>query len=419
MEVRWGRVLGLIWATLALGLMSAPALATTYWVADSGGDPGNNCQAATNQSSPKKTINDGLTCLHPGDTLIVRPGTYVEKIPAGSIPNGSSGNPTTVKSEVLHGAVLKPTSDAAIRIRESSWIVVDGFALDGGNGGWGTAYFDIGSDTFCQNIVAKNIEIRNIKADDQGVTGNFGTTNAIGGGGGANVNILLQNFLVHDIGMNCAAGNCCNECFGYAIYLSGTNITMENGEYFNISGYAVHGYPSPTNNIIRNNYFHNVGSPALLRGSSNQFYNNIVHHIGFTGRGGFGDGGYGIDMGGSNGHKIYNNTLVDNRSNCIATASNTNNAVIQNNICYQNGNNTITSGGGSGNTISNNLQGTNPQFVNAAPSAAADFQLQSGSPARDAGVSTSSLFTTDIGGNQRIQGAAQDEGAWEFGGGPT
>jgi hypothetical protein len=61
-------------------------------------------------------------------------------------------------------------------------------------------------------------------------------------------------------------------------------------------------------------------------------------------------------------------------------------------------------------TVSNNLDNTDPQFVNAA---AFNFALLAGSPAIDAGV-TLSYVTNDFLGTSRPQGAAYDIGAFEF-----
>jgi hypothetical protein len=232
----------------------------------------------------------------------------------------------------------------------------------------------------------------------------------------------MRNLLIHDIGMNCAGGGCCNECFGYGIYLSGTGYTLEQSEFYNTSGWIVHGYCSggycASNNIVRNNYFHDSGGPFLLCQRDNQIYNNILARFGQFGKG----VGTGIQTAGACGgetstnNRIYNNTIVNVTGNCIDGGYGFNN-IMQNNICYQTGDDSPNGGTGGGSTVTNNLTGANPLFVNGALSAPAHFQIQSGSPARNAGVSTASLFTQDYGGNARIQEGTQDMGAWEFGGG--
>jgi hypothetical protein len=420
-------LLGLLGLVVVVGLMTTPARATTYWVADSGGDPGNNCQAATNQSSPKKTINDGITCLNPGDTLIVRSGIYNETMNSGSIPNGSSNTSrTVVKSEVRRGATVRHSSGSPISLHGKSNITIDGFVLDGQNIS-GAGGIDLNAQTGLSNITIQGVEVKNIRADSDTsepppCPSCYGTTAGIGASYDAS-NVVLHDLFVHDIGMNCAGHNCCNECYGYGIYLSGRGYTLENSEFYNTTGWIVHGYTGSPNgasdNTVRNNYFHDSGGPVLLCQANNKIYNNILYRFGQMGYGlGTGIQTAGACGGQSSHHNlIANNTIVNVTGNCIDNGyGNTN--TVQNNICYQTGDNSPNAGSGGGDLISNNLQGTNPLFVNASPVTAADFQLQSGSPARDAGISTSSVFTTDIGGNQRIQNGVQDEGAWEFGGAP-
>jgi hypothetical protein len=82
---------------------------------------------------------------------------------------------------------------------------------------------------------------------------------------------------------------------------------------------------------------------------------------------------------------------------------------VRNNIAYGNGTTEIL-GLGVGTTLTNNLI-TDPRFVNPA---AFDFNIQTGSPAINAGV-TLSQIQTDFKGTPRPQGGAYDIGAYEAG----
>src|SRR5215831_13853034 len=82
---------------LLLTLFPVIAHGATYYVATTGSDS-NSCRSAQSQSAPKLTINAGIGCLSAGDTLIVKQGIYNEVID-DTIPSGSPGNPTIVKSE--------------------------------------------------------------------------------------------------------------------------------------------------------------------------------------------------------------------------------------------------------------------------------------------------------------------------------
>ena len=85
-------------------------------------------------------------------------------------------------------------------------------------------------------------------------------------------------------------------------------------------------------------------------------------------------------------------------------------AIVRNNISYDNAYSNY-SDEGTGTTASNNLT-TNPMFTNVG---AADFTLQPGSPAVDAGVAIAPV-SHDFNGAARPVGARPDIGAFEFGG---
>src|SRR5262245_26060587 len=121
---------------LVLFFTMFPVLAhgTTYYVSPSGSN-GNSCVRAQNSSTPKQTINNGANCLGSGDTLVVKAGTYNEVLNMNNYPNGSSGSPTTIRSEVQGGAVLKPSAGgAAIYFggggANKQWMTIDGLVLD-------------------------------------------------------------------------------------------------------------------------------------------------------------------------------------------------------------------------------------------------------------------------------------------------
>ena len=112
----------------------------------------------------------------------------------------------------------------------------------------------------------------------------------------------------------------------------------------------------------------------------------------------------------TNGTKVWNNTVYGNKSVGIQVgpdAFQLANTVVQNNISYNN-NGGNYSNVGENTTADHNLI-TNPLFVNAA---AFNFNLQTSSPAIDAGV-TLSQVTTDFKNAPRPQGGAYDIGAYE------
>jgi parallel beta-helix repeat protein len=390
---------------LALALTLSPVFAysATYYVAPSG-----QSGCSQNANSPQGGINNGIGCLSGGDTLIAKSGTYQGPINIGNVPNGPSDSArTTLRAEEPRRAVIamSGTGQHAASFSGKQNITLDGFTFDGNNN-TATGQLDFNAQNGLANITVQNGEIRNMRADDRGTQqGGYLTTCGIGASWTA-TNVLIRNMYVHDIGMNCAGGNCCNECYGYGIYLSGNGYILDGNEFANTSGWIVHGYSggsnSASNNILRNNYFHDSGGPVLLCQSNNQIYSNVLARLGTIGH----KVGAGIQLSlfcsgqPSMNNQIYNNTIYQSAGTCIDLGGSTS-GTVRNNICYQNGSDAVK--GGSGNAMSNNLLGTNPMFVNAA---GGDFHLQAGSPAIDAGMPMPNMAYT---------GTAPDIGAMESG----
>jgi len=92
----------------ALMAIAAPgsARAASYYVSTSGNDS-NACSTAQSASTAKKTIQSGLSCLQPGDTLILRSGTYSGSGNSlSNLPNGSASAYITIRSETDGGAIV-------------------------------------------------------------------------------------------------------------------------------------------------------------------------------------------------------------------------------------------------------------------------------------------------------------------------
>ncbi|MBI4395740.1 MAG: fibronectin type III domain-containing protein [Elusimicrobia bacterium] len=96
------------------------ALASTYYVSNSGSDT-NSCSQATSSSTPRKTISAGLGCLAPGDALVLRDGTYSGSANSlSNLPNGSSSGYITIKAEtdgavILTGGLAMDHTDAYLQ----------------------------------------------------------------------------------------------------------------------------------------------------------------------------------------------------------------------------------------------------------------------------------------------------------------
>ena len=78
----------------------------TYYVANSGNNA-NTCATAKSSNTPKQTIQSALACLVPGDTLVIRDGTYTGAANAlTGLPNGAAGNYITIMAENEGNVIL-------------------------------------------------------------------------------------------------------------------------------------------------------------------------------------------------------------------------------------------------------------------------------------------------------------------------
>jgi parallel beta-helix repeat protein len=381
------------------------AYGTTYYTAKTGSDS-NSCSQATSPSTPKLTINAGILCLQPGDTLDIRGGTYVEKLNAfegTTFPTGTSwSKPVTIQGHSGEVVVVRPGAHTILMdiydggaYTDSSYrqyLIFDNLIFDGTNGTSSVIKFDIGS---------RRIRIQNSK-----IIGNSGS-NGLSWGGDSNFPLIqsIENEILNvEI-----TGNA-----GYGMYVAGSSNLIDGNYIHDNSGYGVHIYSSGhngiNNNTIRNNRIvHNgynnsnpVGSCALLlsSGDNNIAYNNLV----------LDHNGCGIQIyRGTTNAQAYNNTIVGNATECIYNQSASSGSIIRNNICYNNGRD-ITNDGSGAIIDHNTTNAINPQFANAA---SADFRLQSNSSMIDAGLIIS-IVTTDIARISRPQAKGYDIGAYEY-----
>ena len=110
--------------------VSAPVTvsATEYFVSPSGSDSG-----AGTQADPWRTVQFGVDQLGPGDSLVIRGGTYNEKIEIGV--SGTVTEPITIRAfpgeaAVIDGAGIS-SPEAVIGIFDQSYLVVEGLTVTG------------------------------------------------------------------------------------------------------------------------------------------------------------------------------------------------------------------------------------------------------------------------------------------------
>lgn len=403
-------------ATLSPGISDA----TTYYVAKTGNDsnPGT-------EFSPFRNIKHGVSSLSAGDTLYVKAGTYYESILSWktTIPNGTSwSNPVTVAANPGDTVTIHPSSGSGffwVIDGMAKYLIIDGFIVDGGFNGF----------KFSNNsrfIRVQNSEIKNTSQNCIMVSVCMGCSNA-----GEVPNKTYHEFInlkVHDSGSP--------EVPKHAIYISTGHNLLESSEIYNASGYGAHFYKNTFNNvnynIIRNNTFHDNNTAGvsgcgliLSSGKGNVAYNNVFYgnirglctayrttdamlynNIAYQ------NDKFGLYIGAGSDHtQAFNNTVYHNGIYGIFVGDGSRDAVIRNNIAYKNKTADIYQepNDQTGTAASHNFT-EDPSFLDPGTKS---FSLRPNSPAINAGTSIS-LVPDDFQGTKRPQGSSHDIGAYEF-----
>jgi hypothetical protein len=320
--------------TIIFVLYAIPSWGTTYWVAATGGTGSSTCSSIDGTSDPTvyaRTIAAGLLCMAAGDTLIVKNGTYTERIASNQVKSGTAASPTIIKSENFRGATLLPPNhvdnslDTVFWLSGKSWVVLDGFVLDGSNIDSPGILLNAASGIVSTDITIQNNEIKHVF----GKVGDTASGSCVTTGGGNR--ITIRNNKIWDCGF-------ANPAHSHAIYLSGSDGLVEHNEVFQSSSHGVHQYSEAggkNNNIIRYNVIYETNGPAIIIGSGN---NNLAHHNIIWDAGDFENipairAGTATGASGT-GNRIINNTAYNNLgSACISVGSAQSGAVVKNNLC--------------------------------------------------------------------------------------
>jgi parallel beta-helix repeat protein len=375
---------------------SVTVQAATFYVATTGNDasPGT-------VSQPFRTLARGVNSLNAGDTLYIRGGTYDEAINVTSKTSGSAGNYYTIagypgETVTLTQMVIGTYAPA------NSYYIFENFILDGVGKPEGI-YWTIGNAS--HDITLRNLEIKNW----------FGHGLLVGGNNQASDNIQVINCRIHDVRALDIPGH---RYLGIYFW-RGNNGLLDGNDIYNNPGGGIQIYPGPTGYLtVRNNRIHDnsflstqpIGGIAVNQnvGTGLKIYNNLIYRNGVNSAD---QSPPGIEIQfGPSGAKIWNNTIYGNKGwgFMISTTDAVNNEV-RNNIVYGNGVGQIYDIGAG--TVKDHNLTNNPNFMN---TAASDFNLQTNSPAIDAGVNLIEI-KTDFKKNPRPQGFAFDIGAYEVG----
>jgi parallel beta-helix repeat protein len=395
------------------------------------------------ESAPFRTINhvNNLT-LQPGDCINVLPGTYEEQL--FLYKGGNADTPTgyvVYRSTVQGGALIRPTGGySAVNIGSpGNYIIFDGFDVQAPLGPAGHDGHGIQSENVHHCKIINNISHDNGGSGIAGAYGEF---------------YLIQ-------------GNVCYGNAGYNdFHTSGISI-------FGANDVANDTTKPGFRNIIRNNICYNnieIDSPTPHTDGNGIIIDDFENHFTRTGlypyttlvEGNlcFNNGSKGIQVFFSQFITVRNNTCWHNHVDQLNTGTwrgELSNAICDNNTWINNvavcdpginvnnraiddtdtegGNvnvvwyNNLTFNGTPGqssirlvgsnpsltaNAPYNNIFGQNPLFVNPTTDpGAANFRLDAGSPALNAGTDQFGLYHIDLDGNARIVGASIDLGCYQ------
>lgn len=221
--------------------MSAPAAqAAIIYVATNGND--STANGSTN--APYKTIMAAYKQAKPGDTVMVRPGTYTTVGGYMLQSNGTASAPITIKSEVQGGATIDMSNSRnpyhAILVL-GNYNIIDGFKVTRG-GVEGFAIYGNGDQILNNEIFHNGNTGPNDKIDNGGYNG-------ISTRQGSNATVISGNY-IHDNGRP-------DSNHDHGIYMMGDNGVVTNNVVTHNAthGIQIAGRYTLTHATIENNVF--------------------------------------------------------------------------------------------------------------------------------------------------------------------
>jgi hypothetical protein len=362
-----------------------PSVAETYYVATNGSD-GNSGSAA----APFRTIRKAASRVGPGDTVIIRDGTYTgDSLAVVEIEaSGAANQWITFKAENQWGAILDGRDSSTIHgiiLREDvGYVRIEGLQIQGTREGGISAADGTHDIYYYRNLIH---HVGRICTDTTGGQVGFRDRDD-------SVRMTYDSNVLHTIGRLHPSDGCSTSTTNYTnhdhgVYLRGHDLTIVNNVFYNFrSGWAIQSAQGASNWIIANNTFafanpNREGQIVLWERNTNfTIANNIFYQPSRA--------------------AIY-----------VLPCSDKTNIVIRNNIST--GEMIFDEVSGRFRcgrlTLSDNSTFLDPRLVN--PSSL-NFQLHSSSPAidkADPGFSVS----VDHAGTPRPQLGGYDIGAFEFG----
>lgn len=374
----------------------APSQQGAVFISTTGSDTSGN----GTQTNPYRTLAKAFQFVQPSGSVEIRGGTYLEGVVNNCPPGTSWTNMVTVRAFQNEPVILRPPSSnnfvVWLQTAAKRYIQFRDLVLDAVNVISNAVKLDSpvsGTDT-ANHIRFYNCEVMNSRFI--AILTNYG--------GDFNE---FQKLRIH----NCGKTLDSDGLYGYAFYIKGSNSIVEDCEIYDQGSSGIQIFSTtastqpPNNNTIRRCYVHNncVLSAAQSRGAGisvasgtgNAVYNNLVI-----------SNFRGINSAFTFTNKFLNNTVVSNPDIGIYLEGGGSHS-CRNNIAYLNGTNFLNSS--SGGTVTPNLIGTSPPFVNSA----SDWHLAAGTNVAVGTGVTLTEFNNDYDLNPRPFGSAWDQGAYE------
>jgi len=349
------------------------------------------------------TLLGGIAATFAGDILEVRAGTYAEELDTTDGDTLNSGTAYDAANVVHIRAylaetvnwTLECTSCFIIRTVAVSYIIFENFVMDASGG-----------QTIPRTVVTTNNSTHHVRWKGNDMSNAAQDIIQIASSTTTSHHLEFINNTIHTNG------------FSHCIYDRGTDNLWDGNTIhtcdkvgLQILGGGTDGL-SGDNHTVKNNIIHDTGLGTggghclVLADTDNSIaYNNVLYDCD--------DGGIFLKFmsGTDTGNELYNNT-IENTPTGIEIAANSTNAIVKNNVIWNTTIADITDNSAS-TTLSNNLFANDPLFMSGAGN---NFDITSGSPAKDAGFNLAGKFDADddIDGTSRPQGPAWDIGAYEW-----
>jgi hypothetical protein len=397
---------------LALSGFANESTAATYYVNNSGSPTCGNAAGRGTLAQPFCTISYALGRMAGGDTVYVRSGTYNENLYIAG-PAGKAGTNTLIAAYPGDTVLLLGSgiNTGRCKIANSSFITFRGFTITNYNQG---LFIDSSSNITIQKCTIHHVgqEGLHVHMNSSFVTVDSCTVHDtrqwqyngegvyIGTGDSAPVdntnNVTIRNTTIYnttDEGIEFKIGTHHITAEGNNIY----NVNLgsdwsQNGndvgaiEVNNAVG-AVQHFDSDPQQVVRNNFIHDVKT-AVRAGTGITVYNNVIRHV----------SGYGIYVDNQSNDSytraIYHNTIDAAPANAVYHVGGTQD--MRNNI---------------GPATAKNIPAQSSYF---ADTARADYHLVKGAAPIDAGDDLTAIVPTDRDGVSRKTNGPPDLGAYEY-----